>query len=61
MNTKLKLAVEEAIDKAIQDNAENSLWDGYIHDNLTAQMADAAATVFDASMEGQAFSKSEDQ
>ena len=60
MNTKLKLAVEEAIDKAIQDNAENNMWDGYIHPDLSKQMANAAEQVFDASMTGQEFAKSEE-
>jgi hypothetical protein len=60
MNTKLKLAIEEAIDGALNKHSEGNLWDGYIHTELTQQMANAAEQVFDASMSGQAFAKGEE-
>lgn len=55
MNTKLKLAIEQAIDKTIQNLCEDDLWDGYIHHELAQQMTNAAEAVFDSSMSGQKF------
>ena len=59
MNTKLKLAIEQAIDNVLDKNAEENLWDGYIHPELSKQMATAAEQVFDATMQGQEFAQNE--
>lgn len=59
MNTKLKSLIEEAINKVIQDNTEKEYWDGWIHDELVAQMATAAEQVFDSSMKAQEFAERE--
>jgi len=59
MNTKLKSLIEEAIDKTINDNCEDDLWDGYIHPELVQQMASAAEQVFDATMKAQEFAKAQ--
>lgn len=57
MKTELKLALERAINKVIADNCEKDLWDGYIHNDLEKQMANAAEQVFDSSMSGQQYAK----
>ena len=59
MNTEIKAALEKAIDQTIEQFAEDSLWDGYIHNDLFRQMAEAAALVFDAAMEAQEFADRE--
>jgi hypothetical protein len=61
MNSRLLARLEKAIDKVIQDSAEDCFWDQYIHDELPRQMADAAASVFDASMHGQAYAAKENE
>jgi hypothetical protein len=53
MHLKLKLAIHNAIEKAIEDNCEDDLWSGLLHDSIYQQMTEAAALVFDSSMEGQ--------
>lgn len=55
MHLKLKLAIEEALTKVLEDYADDNLWQDYIHDTLTAQMTNAAEAVFDSSMDGQKF------
>lgn len=60
MNTELKAKIEKAIDKTINDNCEDNLWDGYIHPELVQQMANAAEQVFDATMKAQEFAKAQD-
>lgn len=59
VNTKLKAEIEKAIDDTIQNNAEENMWDGYIHNELAQQMANAAEAVFDAAMGAQKFAKNE--
>ncbi len=59
MNTKLKAEIEKAIDDTIQNNAEENMWEGYIHPELPQQMANAAEAVFDAAMKGQEFANAE--
>lgn len=60
MNTKLKLAFEEATEKVLRKHSEDGLWVGYIPPDLSKQMANAAGLVFDASMTGQEFSKNQE-
>lgn len=57
MKTQLTLAIETAIEKIIDDNAEDDLWEGYIDPHLAHRMALAAELVFDSAMEAQAFAK----
>lgn len=57
MNTKMKAALEQAIDDVIQNHAEEDMWDGYIHNELHIQMANAAEQVFDAAQTVQVFAK----
>lgn len=57
MNTKLKSEIEKAIDDVIENNAEENMWDGWIHDELARQMADAAEAVFDSAMVAQKFAE----
>jgi hypothetical protein len=57
MNTKLRFLLEEAINNVLQDNCEDNLWDGYLHDELAQQMATAAEQVFDSAMKSQEFLK----
>ncbi len=59
MNAKLFYLLAKAIDDVIEGNCEDDLWDGYIHETLTKEMAIAAAQVFDASMNGQAYAEKE--
>lgn len=59
MKTELKLRIEKAIDDAIQNSAEEDLWDGFIHEKLSQQMANAAEQVFDAAMEAQEYLKAQ--
>lgn len=53
MHLKLKHILYEAIHKAIESSSKDDLWYGYTHDNLYMQMTDAAALVFDSSIDGQ--------
>lgn len=59
MKTQLKLELEQAIDKVIQENCEDLTSDGafFVHDTLADQMANAAEQVFDAAMEAQAYAE----
>jgi len=57
MNTRLKAKVEEAIDKVIQDASEDDCWSGWIHDELVAQMTNAAEQVFDSAMKAQEYAE----
>ena len=59
MNSKLLAAIEEAIQKTIDDHCEENMWDGLVHPALMAQMAKAACLVFWASMDGQDFAERE--
>lgn len=59
MNAKLFYLLNKAIQDVIYQNCEDDLWDGYIHPTLAKEMATAAAQVFDASMAGQAYAKTE--
>jgi hypothetical protein len=61
MHPKLKLKIYEAMERVIEDNCDDGLWDGYVHPDLTTQMTEAAALVFDSSMEGQRYAKQENQ
>jgi hypothetical protein len=60
VNTKLKAAIEEAIQGAIDDNCEDGLWERYIHPELVKQMTNAAETVFDSAQDAQKFFEQED-
>jgi len=60
MNTHLKAAIEDGIQKAIDDNCEDPLWEGYIHTELVKQMANAAEIVFDSAMDSQKFVENEE-
>lgn len=60
MNRKLKLEIQEAINKVIEDNSEETLWPGFLHDNLIEQMTDAAELVFDSSIDGQRYAKEQE-
>lgn len=55
MHTKLKLEIEEALDKIIQSHAEDALWDGIVQPDMAKQMMLAAEQVFDSSLSGQAY------
>ena len=57
MTTKLKLRIENAIDKVLEDASENSedLWEWYPHSTIAKQMANAAECVFDSCQDGQKF------
>lgn len=59
MHPKLKLKIYEAIEKVIDDACEADLWEGYLHPEITNHMTEAAALVFDSSMEGQRYAKQE--
>jgi hypothetical protein len=59
MNRELRIRLERAIEKVIENNAEEGWWDGYIHEGLCQQMTAAAVAVFDASMDGQSYMKAE--
>ena len=61
MKTILFQQIEAAIGEVIGENCEDDLWDGYIHNALYNQMAVAAAAVFDAAMDGQAYAKKENE
>lgn len=56
MDLKLKLRLREAIKKALDDSAEDYLWDEYLHPELCDQMANAAEIVFDAGQLSAAYS-----
>lgn len=60
MHTRLKADIEEAIYNVIIDHADSDHWNGYIHDGLVSQMANAAEQVFDAAMKSQEFAKEQD-
>lgn len=55
MHPKLRLLIYNAIEKAINDSAEEQLWPHWVHDDLVCQMTDAAETVFDSSQHGQEY------
>ena len=57
MNTQLKAKIEIAINEVIQSSAEDNFWQGFIHDELAAQMTNAAEAVFDAAMKAQEFAE----
>ena len=57
MDIQLKANISKAIDKAINEAADDTPWDGYIHNELVAQMTNAAEQVFDAAMGAQVFQK----
>lgn len=62
MNTKMLSKIETAIQSFIEKNCETDLFqefvDGhYVHEQLAAQMALAAYTVFEASIDAQEFAK----
>jgi hypothetical protein len=57
MHTKIKLEIEEALDKIIQSHAEDALWDWMIQPDMAKQMALAAEQVFDSSMSGQKYNE----
>lgn len=59
MNYKLKAEIHEAIQKVLDKNAENNMWGHFIEDRCIDKMTDAAALVFDSSMDGQAFYQKE--
>ena len=59
MNTRLKADIEKAIDDAIQNGAENDLWENYIHPELASQMANACEAVFDSAQKAQEYLKAE--
>lgn len=55
MNYELKAQIHKAIQNVLDKNAENDMWNQYIDDELVDKMTEAAALVFDASMDGQDF------
>jgi hypothetical protein len=59
MNATLLARIQDALDRVIEDSCEDDFWDEYLHPELTRQMADAAAAVFDASMAAQAYAEKE--
>jgi len=59
MNSQMLADLEKAIDKVIEAYAEEGYWDGYIHPQLSRQMTNAAAMVFDATMDGQEYAERE--
>lgn len=60
MKSRLFNRLEQAIEKMINDAAEDgNYWDGLIHPSLSKEMATAAAQVFDAAMNGQAYAEKE--
>lgn len=61
MHPNLKSKLYDAIDKTMEAEVENNLWDGYIHTELWVQMMEAAALVFDSAMMAQEFAKSQEE
>lgn len=61
MNLKLKHLIHEAVENAIQSNAEDELWPYFIHENLVDNMVDAAEAVFDSAQKAQDFYKHQTQ
>lgn len=60
MNTKLKAELEDHIDEWMSENCESGEWPNeLVYEDLAADMAEAAARVFDASMKGQQFAARE--
>lgn len=60
MRTSLKLKLEQAIDKWMQDNCDDDDWpDMYVYGDLYVDMATAAEQVFDSSHKGQKFADNE--
>jgi len=59
MDLQMLADLEKAIDKVIEAYCEKGYWTGYIHPQLARQMAIAAATVFDAAMDGQDYAEQE--
>ncbi len=60
MTTKLRASLESAISDWIDANCEDDgIPEGGFNPNLSEQMAAAAASVFDANFEGQAYAKRE--
>lgn len=53
MTVAMKKALRKAISDVIERYADGRHWDGWIHPTLEAQMTDAAANVFDATMDVQ--------
>ena len=63
MDYKLKAEIKNAIDKVIENHALEDvapLWEGWIQSNLTEKMTDAAALIFDSSMDGQKYKEQND-
>lgn len=59
MNTKLKAAIEDAIQTTMDENCEEPMWDRFIHPELVKQMTNAAEVVFDASQDAQKYFEQE--
>lgn len=60
MKLELKLALEKAIDKTLNDCAEDQLWGRYIHPSLVSQMVNAAEAVFDSAQDAQDYFEQEE-
>ncbi len=61
MNLQLKVEIELAIQKVIDDNCELDRWPHLITDKIVRQMTDATELVFDASMDSQEYYAHENQ
>lgn len=59
MKLELKLALEKAIKKTLNDCAEDELWEKYLHPSLVSQMVNAAEAVFDSAQDGQDYFEQE--
>lgn len=60
MNTKLKAELEGHIDEWMSENCESGEWPNeLVCEDIAADMAEAAARVFDASMKSQQFAARE--
>lgn len=60
MHPNLKSTVYEAIELAINSKIECGYWNGWIHEELVAQMVSAAEQVFDSAMKAQEFAKTQE-
>lgn len=63
MDTLFKAKIEVAIQKALNDSAENGedAWSHLIHPDLVKQMTNAAESVFDAAQSAQDYYEHENQ
>jgi hypothetical protein len=59
MHPNLKSTIYDSLELAINSKAECGYWIGWIHEELVAQMANAAEQVFDAAMKAQEYAEAQ--